>query len=177
MRQGVFAKIGVILIAFFMLTGLSWANSYRVSAEDVLTITVFDEPELGVEEARIPTDGFVSLPLIGQVHVAGLTPAEIAKAIERKLADGYLKSPRVTVSIAEYRQFYVNGAVEKPGGYSYQEGLTVQKAIVLAGGFTERASERKITLEREKRPNQTEHASMNTLVFPGDVVTVGESFF
>ena len=94
------------------------------------------------------------------------------------LADGYLKHPRVTVSISTYRQFYVHGEVKKPGGYNYLDGLTVQKAVALAGGFTERASESKITLQREKDPdNPMEKAKLNERVYPGDIITVGESFF
>lgn len=166
-----------LLVWFTLLAQSALAAGYQVAAEDVLAITVFDEPELSVEEARIGTNGQVAMPLIGAVRVAGLTTEQIAKKIEQRLADGYLKKPRVSVAIFEYRQFYVHGAVEKPGGYSYQDGLTVQRAIVLAGGFTERASRSKITLAREGSPDEAFPVTLNQLVRPGDVISVGESFF
>lgn len=167
----------LLLIVCALLAGAAFADGYRVAPEDVLRITVFEEPDLSLEEVRIGTDGVVSMPLIGQVGVAGLTTEQIAARIEGLLADGYLKKPRVSVGIHEYRQFYVHGAVEKPGGYSYQDGLTVQRAIVLAGGFTERASKTKITLAREGEPDKAFPVTLNQLVRPGDVVSVGESFF
>lgn len=167
-------------LAILMVVGLSQcalASGYQVAPEDVLKITVFDEPDLSIEEARVGSDGVVAIPLIGEVQVTGLTTEQIARRVEGALADGYLKKPRVSVSIFEYRQFYVHGAVEKPGGYSYQDGLTVQRAIVLAGGFNERASETKITLAREGAPDNAFPVSLNHLVRPGDVISVGESFF
>jgi polysaccharide biosynthesis/export protein VpsN len=166
------AVIGVCL-----LSGASFADGYRVAPEDVLKVTVFDEPDLSLDEARIGSDGVIAMPLIGDVKVAGLTTEQIARRIERRLADGYLKKPRVSVAINEYRQFYVHGEVEKPGGYSYQDGLTVQRAIVLAGGFTERASESKITLAREGEPDRALSVGLDEKVHPGDVISVGESFF
>jgi len=82
------------------------------------------------------------------------------------------------VQIDEYRPFYVNGMVEKPGGYPYQPGLTVRKAASLAGGFRERASLSKIYIIREEDPAQRpQKVELNTPVGPGDILTVEESFF
>lgn len=167
----------VLLVGVCLASGAGVADGYRVAAEDVLKITVFDEPDLSLEEARIGSDGAIAMPLIGDVTVAGLTTEQVARHIERLLADGYLKKPRVSVAINEYRQFYVHGEVEKPGGYSYQDGLTVQRAIVLAGGLTERASESKITLAREGEPDRALSVTLDDKVHPGDVISVGESFF
>ena len=89
----------------------------------------------------------------------------------------YLKKPDITITIVEYRQFYVNGEVDKPGGYSYREGMTVQRAITLAGGFTERASRNNIKLVREGSNGAAINADFSTPVEPGDVITVEESFF
>ena len=163
------------LFVFFARTAV--ANDYGISAEDIVNITVYDEPELSVQETRVSSNGTVAMPLIGDVRVTGLTTTQVAAKIEALLANGYLKKPRVSVSIHEYRQVFVNGEVKKPGGYSYQEGLTVQKAVVLAGGFTERASPAKITLVREDRPGIGMHVALDNPVKPGDIITVGESFF
>ena len=170
-------KLNVLWLLILLVGGSAWAADYKLAAEDVLSITVFDEPDLSVEEARIASNGVVAMPLLGEVKVTGMTTEQVAQHIESMLADGYLKKPRVSVSVFEYRQFYVHGAVEKPGGYSYQDGLTVQRAIVLAGGFTERASESKITLAREGAPNNAFPVTLNHQVRPGDVISVGESFF
>lgn len=177
LNQWVRITIGVLLSALVLLEGKSLAAEYRVAAEDILNVTVFDEPDLSVSEARVSSAGTIALPLIGDVPVTGLTTAEIASKLEGLLSDGYLKKPKVSVSIHEYRQVYVHGEVKKPGGYSYQQGLTVEKAVVLAGGFTERASRTKITLVREERPEVTVPVSLDYTVGPGDIITVGESFF
>lgn len=167
--------LALSLLAFF--ANIAAANEYGISAEDIVNITVFDEPELSVKETRVSSNGTVAMPLIGDVKVAGLTTTQVAAKIEALLANGYLKKPRVSVSIHEYRQVFVNGEVKSPGGYSYQEGLTVQKAVVLAGGFTERASPSKIKLVREDKPGISISVAQDFPVKPGDIITVGESFF
>jgi polysaccharide export outer membrane protein len=90
----------------------------------------------------------------------------------------YLLNPRVSVSIDEYRQFFVNGQVEKPGGYPFQPGITVGKAVAIAGGFKERASKTKIFVIREGDASHTpQKVDLNDAMNPGDIVTVEESFF
>jgi len=80
--------------------------------------------------------------------------------------------------IEEYRNFFVNGMVEKPGGYPFSPGLTVRKAISLAGGFKERASREKLNIIRDDDPTQTpRRVNLNAAILPGDILTVEESFF
>ena len=82
------------------------------------------------------------------------------------------------MTIEEYRNFFVNGMVEKPGGYPFAPGLTVRKAISIAGGFKERASREKINVIRDDDPTQTPRkVDLNAPVLPGDILTVEESFF
>lgn len=165
---------------FLLLLGAAHAaapGDYHLAPDDQISITVFGEPDLSLKKVTIATNGAVSLPLIGQVNLKGLTIPEAEALISRRLADGYLKHPNVTVSIAEYRQFYVNGEVKKPGGYAYREGLSVQKAIALAGGFSERASEDKITLLHENSDQPAHKVGLTDTVRPGDIITVDESFF
>lgn len=152
-------------------------QAYQLAPDDIVSITVFGEPDLSVEKARVTTDGRLSLPLLGQVPVAGLSAAQLEVEITRRLADGYLNNPDVTVAITEYRLFYVNGEVKRPGGYSYLDGLTVHKAVTLAGGFSERASTEKITLIHEDQPNKPKAVGLHERLRPGDILTVGESFF
>lgn len=87
----------------------------------------------------------------------GKTLEEVKTTIHDGLLDGYLINPNVSVSILEYRPFFVNGQVMKPGSYPYHPGLTVNKAITIAGGFTERASKPiclspVVTIRKPNRP-------------------------
>ena len=117
------------------------------------------------------------MPLVGQIRVKGLTITEIEENIHNLYLGDYLKKPDISVTISEYRQFYVNGEVRKPGGYSYRDGMNVQRAITLAGGFTERASKDKIFLQNEGKDERMENVELSQAVMPGDVITVEESFF
>ncbi len=154
------------------------SEGYRVDTGDGISVTVYGEADLSITDERVKGNGTISYPLLGDIEVRGLTAPELRGLISRLLADGYLKKPNVTVSVATYRMFFIKGEVRKPGGYNYQGGLTVEKAVALAGGFTERASEKKITLVRDDDPEQRlQTAKPTTRIRPGDVVTVGESFF
>jgi protein involved in polysaccharide export with SLBB domain len=153
------------------------ANSYRLSSDDEISITVFNEPDMSIVKIKVSTNGSISMPLLGQVTVKGLTVTELEKTLSIRLLDGYLKKPNVTVSITEYRPFYISGEVEKPGSYPYRKDLTIEKAIALAGGFTERASKSTITLVAEQATRNVSSALLNNAVKPGDVITVRESFF
>lgn len=169
------------LLALMLLAGLAaaavTAQVYRIGAGDLLSIMVFDEPDLSLDKVRVGANGTVSFPLLGEVSVSNLTPAELESALEERLSDGYLKKPQITVSILEYRTFYVSGEVKKPGGYPYVEGLTVRKAVALAGGFTVRGSDSKIRKIAESEPGKEIRVDLDTPVGPGDILTVGESFF
>lgn len=174
-------KYFVLVVCIHCMTfGIASAQDlqhYKLGADDVISVSVFDEPDLSLREARVSSTGTIAMPLIGQVNVKGLSIAQAEEAIHDLYLGDYLKKPDVTVTIVEYRQFYVNGEVSKPGGYSYREGMTVQRAITLAGGFTERASRSKIILVRENSNGLPVTASLTTPVQPGDVITVEESFF
>lgn len=177
----VILKVLGFFIAFLLLDPTLLAGesdeSYQVAPGDVLTIRVFGEPDLSFDEVPINPNGILSFPLIGDVKVAGLTTKAIEKEIERRLADGYLKKPIVTVSIKRFRNIYIRGEVRKPGAYPYEKGLTVEKAIAMAGGLTPRASKSAITLVREKKRRKEIDADMQTPLHPGDIVTIGQSFF
>lgn len=151
-------------------------SGYRLSFGDKVRIAVFGEPDLSVSE-RISDRGTISYPLLGELEVSGLTPAELEQLIASRLKGPYLIDPKVTVSMDEYREFFVMGQVNRPGSYPYSPGLTIRKAISIAGGFTERASRSKIFLMPEKAPQEERKAGENDPVGPGDTVIVKESFF
>ena len=103
---------------------------------------------------------------------------DVEKAVADALRGRYLVNPKVSVFIDEYRPFYMNGMVGKPGMYPYQPGMSVRKAASLAGGFHERASMRKIFVIRESDSSKTpQRVEVDAEIFPGDIVTVEESFF
>lgn len=151
---------------------------YKLAAGDVITIRVFGEDDLSREKIRLSDAGTIPYPVLGEVKALGLTIGDIERTITKGLDGRYLINPRVSVTIEEYRPFYINGMVERPGGYPFQPGLTVLKAASLAGGFKERASFNKISIIRENDPkNQPQKVDINTQVSPGDTIFIEESFF
>jgi len=157
---------------------VSALSSYKLAAGDVISIRVLGEDDFTREKIRLTDAGTVSFPAIGEIKVLGRTVGDLEAIIVGGLKGRILVNPRVSVQIEEYRPFYVNGMVEKPGGYPFQPGLTVRKAASLAGGFKERASLSKIFVIREDDPGQrAQKVDLNTPLGPGDIMTVEESFF
>jgi polysaccharide export outer membrane protein len=151
--------------------------NYRLSTDDEISVTVFNEPDMSIEKIKVATNGTISIPLLGQVNVKGLTVVEVEQKLLTLLVNGYLKKPDVTISISEYRPFYINGEVKQPGSYPYRRDLTIEKAVALAGGFTARASKSSISLLSENDQRVLNKVLLNAAVKPGDVITVSESFF
>ena len=153
-------------------------STYRLNSGDVISIRVFGEDEISREKIRLTDAGTVSFPILGEILVLGSTVGEIEKLLTDRLKGRYLVNPRVSVWIEEYRSFFVNGMVEKPGAYPFQPGLNVRKAVSIAGGFKERASVSKIFIVRDKDvAHQPTKVDLNADVGPGDTITVEESFF
>ena len=153
------------------------ANEYKLGTGDKIRIQVYNEDDLYLE-ARVNDSGIISYPFLGTLKVRGLTPVQIEDVITSKLKGDYLVNPKVSVDIIEYRQFYVNGEVQAPGGFPFQPGITVRKAISVAGGFRERASKEKIFIIRESSPDKKAvKVDLDEKVAPGDIITVEESFF
>lgn len=167
------------LLLCFSFAPLSYSidsQSYRIGSGDLISINVFGEEDLSLKQVRVGANGTVSFPLLGEVVVSNMSVSDLESDLIRRFKDGYLLKPVVTVSVIEYRLFYINGEVKKPGGYNFVNGLTVQKAVALAGGFTERASKSSIIIEREFVDGKNK-VGLNDSVNPGDVITVDESFF
>jgi polysaccharide biosynthesis/export protein len=101
---------------------------------DQITVTVFGQADLS-GTFQIDGRGFVELPLVGPIQVRQLTPQQCERAIEARLADGYLKRPVVSVRLGEVRPIYVVGDVRTPGAYPFRHGSTVLSAIAQAGGY------------------------------------------
>lgn len=153
-------------------------STYKMGSGDVISVRVFGEPELSVSNLRLTEVGTVFLPTLGETRVGGLTLSEVEKAVADRLRGRILVNPRVSVSVEQYRPFFINGMVKGPGAFPYQPGLTVRKASSLAGGLHERASLKKIFVIRADDPTQQmQRIDFDSAVYPGDIVTIEESFF
>ena len=243
------------------------ADDYIVGEEDVLRVTVYDHPELTTTE-RVSGEGIITLPLIGDIKVAGLTTDQMAKKIASGLSDGFIVDPNVSVFVVEFRSkktivmgyvnkpgiymlsgnttflelislaggltkdagnkatvkrkysenkkgegiitidlkklieegdtslniplmdgdnvfvakagvFYITGEIKAPAAYKYEEGITLIKAVTMAGGFTDKASAGRIRIIRkvDKKEKVIQKAAMDEPLFPDDIIIVPESFF
>jgi protein involved in polysaccharide export with SLBB domain len=153
-------------------------SSYPLGSGDVITIRVFGEDDLTLEKIRLTDAGTIFYPVVGEFRVLGLTLGELERAIDERLRGRILVNPRVSVEINEYRPFYINGMVHRPGAYPFQPGLTVRKAASLAGGFRERASRSRIFLIQAQDATKTpQRVVLDTPMGPGDILTIEESFF
>ena len=154
-------------------------DGYLLGEGDQISIQVFDEPDLTMT-ARIGASGVINYSYLGDLQVAGQSPLGLEQQITELLKDGYLVNPSVNVTILEYRPFYISGEVRRPGGYPFQPGLTLERAIALAGGLTDRASTRKMFVQSAGSAadeQQGRKAEMTTRIEPGDIVTIKEGFF
>lgn len=162
-------------------------DSYRLGTGDVLSIRVYDwrsgptpssgDEDLRIEKIRLDHSGIVNMPF-GEFKAAGQTVREFENALTDSLRGRILRDPRVWVNIEEYRPFFVEGQVGRPGAYPYQPGLNVRQAIAIGGGMRERASVEKIYIVREgDRSNARMRVNLNSPVGPGDTISVEESFF
>lgn len=150
-------------------------DGYRLGTGDKVRVIVFGEQELS-GDYDVDSSGYLRLPLIGQVQAAGYSLREFENAIKAKLEEGYLKDPRVSVEVVNYRPFYIIGEVTSPGQYPYVNGMTVLNAVALAGGFTYRAKKSTVYIRNGNEEDETP-ADQTTKIRPGDIIRVGERFF
>ena len=114
-------------------------TAFRLGVGDKLRITVFEEPDM-TGEYSVGNLGRIALPLIGDVEAGDLTVPELEQAIRAALDDGFITDASVSIELIEARPFFILGDVANPGSYPFTEGMTVLRAIALAGGnqLTER---------------------------------------
>ncbi len=151
-------------------------DGYRLGTGDKIRVIVYGEDDLS-GEFQVDGSGTVRLPLIGQVTAAGRSVRDFEGDVTAKLADGYLRSPRVSVEVTNYRPFFILGEVNKPGEYPYVNGMNVVTAVALAGGYTYRADESDVYVRRNGQPEKEVSADERTQILPGDIVRVAERFF
>ncbi len=171
-------KLLATALAFLLLynTQTLAASTYELGAGDTIRIDVYNEQDLSMEYL-VSSSGQIEYPYLGKLKVLGKTAEQLQQTIARGLKDDYLIDPKVSVNIVQYRMIYVNGEVAKPGGYTFQPGLTVEKAIALAGGFTERASTKGIRITPSSGGSELSQLPLTHKVSPGDIIIVKASFF
>src|SRR3954463_6864700 len=123
-----------ILLALAMTASAQSVDSYVIGPQDVLTIQVFDQADLG-GKYTVETDGTFSFPLIGRVKAGGMTLRGFEGELKKKLADGYFKNPQVTVAVETYRsqRVFVMGELRQPGPVALTGGMTLIEALARAG--------------------------------------------
>ncbi len=160
------------------------SDSYVIGPEDVLDIFVWKETELS-RKVPVRMDGKITLPLVGEMKAAGLTPLKLKAELIDKLK-AYVDVPNVTVTVMEVNSFkvYISGQVAKPGVYPLRSETTILQFISLAGGFTEWANQRKILLIRKEQGKEKrftinyknivsgDDLSQNLVLKPGDTIIV-----
>ncbi len=152
-------------------------KEYVLGVGDRLRLTVYGEDDLS-GDYEVNSTGMVALPLIGNMQAAQLTIRNFEEAVRTKLASGYLRDPRVSVQVSNYRPFFILGEVAKPGSYPYVNGMNVLNAVAMAGGYTYRADKDDVVIVHANDPSKTEvKVREDATVMPGDVIRVPERFF
>src|SRR6059058_3642835 len=173
--------------------GVSAPSGYILSANDQVAVEVFGEEDLRTN-GRLNGEGNLSLPLLGSVHLGGMTLAQAASRITELYGRDYLVNPKVNITIVGYakRRFTILGQINRPGNYEMPEGspdgIDLLEAIAMAGGYTRIAAPERISVRRRGATGEDEILRVDAKrlarrggesfqVRPGDTVTVAESLF
>jgi len=151
---------------------------------DLIDVSVFDTPEL-TQRTRVNSDGKISLALIGEIPVRGMSPNALQQLVASKLVEGrFLKDPQVSIFVSEYagQMAYVTGEVMRPGAYPLLRSHRLLDLIAVAGGLSARAAN-VVTITRAGDPQQLIRADLgdkdedqrNPEIMPGDSITVGQT--
>jgi polysaccharide export outer membrane protein len=150
---------------------------YRLGAGDKVRITVFEQESL-TNTYAVDQSGYIAFPLIGSVPARGSTAQQLEATIAGELRKGYLRDPDVSVEMDRYRPVFVMGEVGAAGQYSYVPGMTVQKAIAAAGGFSPRANQGSADITRDINGKVlTGRVQTTDPLLPGDTIYVRERLF
>jgi len=180
--------IVALLIAFEILLvapAVKAADGYLLQPGDVLTVSVWKEPDL-TGDVLVRPDGGLSLPLVGNIEATGQTADDVRAVIDQRLRDKYIPDPTVTVSVKQAigNQIFIIGKVNRPGNYPVTRPVDVMQALSLAGGTTpfaalndiqvlRRTADREISIPfRYADVERGRHLEQNILLHGGDTVVV-----
>ena len=160
-------------------------STYALRPSDQISVNVFREPDLSLTEVMLGVDGSVSLPLLGTIPAAGLTTRQLEQDIAQRLLAAGLRSPMVSVNIANYASHLVTveGSVEDPGVYTFQPGSRLSSAIAMGGGPTRTANTNQVAVFRESPDGvmialfdygqMRQGTMLDPVLAPGDRVVIG----
>lgn len=152
-------------------------RTYRLGIGDKIKLVVFGEADLS-GTFEVNASGQIVLPLAGDVVAKGATMGELKDRIAGRLAQGYLRNPKVSVEVQTYRPIFVHGEVRNGGEFVYKNGIKLRDAIAAAGGYTYRANQGYVLLTREGALEEVRvNLPTSILVMPGDNIRVPERFF
>lgn len=182
-------KFFITALAFAMLAGCTSyrpapnafheaiGKPYLLDSGDKVRITVFEQTGL-TNTYNIDQAGYVAFPLVGAVAARGRTAQQLEGDLAAKLQNGFLRNPDVSVDIDRYRPIFVMGEVGASGQYTYVPGMTVQKAVAIAGGFSVRALQDNVDVTRSINGKvMTGRVRISDPLLPGDTVYVRERLF
>jgi polysaccharide export outer membrane protein len=157
--------------------GPSGFEPYILDTGDKLRVFIYGQPNLS-RLYTVDQVGNVAVPLIGSVRARGRTTVDLEHNIAAKLGREFVRDPQVTVDVAQNRPFFILGEVRLPGQYPFVSGMTIEQAVAIGGGYTERASHRSFRITRKLGAliDQIEAPADYTLC-PGDTLFVYERFF
>lgn len=137
-----------------------------------LRVVVYDEPSL-TGDFVIDPSGYLAMPVVGSLKVAGMTPKQLQDQLVRALQAAHIRDPNVTVEVTEFRPFYILGEVDKPGAYPYIGGLNVMSAIAIAGGQTYRADQSQVLIQHVGEATMHSYElDWPIPILPGDIIQV-----
>lgn len=150
---------------------------YVLGSGDRVRVIVFGQDSLS-NTYSVGGAGTISMPLIADVPVYGLTTVEAERAIEAKLRNGFLRDPHVSIEVDAYRPFFVLGEVTAAGQYPFVNGMTIRKAVAVAGGFTPRGFQQQAEITRviDGAP-VVGRFPLDAPIRPGDTITIEERIF
>jgi polysaccharide export outer membrane protein len=160
----------------FVAPGPDPHGPYLLDTGDRLRVFIYGQPNLS-RLYTVDQMGSISVPLIGSVRARHRTTVELERAIAARLARDFVRDPQVTVDVVQNRPFFILGEVRLPGQYPYVSAMTVETAVAIAGGYTERASERRFRITRRLNGLiDLIEAPGDYPLLPGDTVYVYERF-
>lgn len=152
-------------------------ESYTLAGGDRLRVIVFGQDSLS-NSYSVDGNGRIAMPLIGLIEAQGRTTYSLARQIEDRLRAGYLREPKVSVEVEQYRPFFVLGEVTTSGQFPFVNNMTVQTAVAIAGGYAPRANRTYAELTRHTPEGiVTVPVPITTPVRPGDTIVIKERYF
>ena len=150
---------------------------YTLDSGDKLRVTVFGQTDLS-GEFTVDGSGMLSMPLLPPVKARGLSTEQLQHELEAELGKTLLRDPNVSVQVTEFRPFFILGEIANAGQYPYVNGMTVETAVAIAGGYTYRADRDVVRITRQQGNKVVEmNVAPTDVVKPGDTILVMERYF